>query len=703
MAKRTVESDTLVESIFHEHSTESLEERIQLIRILSRSSTLPKVEGIMIRSMMSRPDGFFIHAGHSINIGVHLLSNPIAALLCLRYGIEWQIWYQRMPKERIDVRICDLAACRVTARFYELIPQEDKEAIDQIPADIAEIILWFRSDQKVIPDLDEKTYEALGVLHNQPYLNDVIDHELFQVVQHLAHPTEAMLMLGGDLRLNVDPVQLLNKYGCRPFPRPEALTFASSTATSVSNVAFSRTEIKRQYLIESGLHMGIRVTLHRFSGHLKTKLRKALTLPESSTLIMAPSGTDIALQLAGICQAVYTKSIVHILVASDETGSGVPMALLGRHFSDRTALGFEVQKGNQIKGFDADELIKIPLRNEQGDLRSQTDIDEEVAETVRRIMKEDKQPVLHVMDQSKLGYSAPSSTALKNLEKEFGNQLLKIVDNSQLRMDQEDIRSYINRNYLMTITGSKYFTGPPFSGALIIPNKYALKWAAPDNTLPEGLEKYNCKNECPPSWNIGTNLPECMNLGLYMRWYSAIVEIQRYFSTPISLRYLGIEMFCNHVAQTIEQASFLEPLPDTHEMTKPTDDSIDRHMLKNRRTIFPFFVRTSDRVLTLDEVTRLYRLLNQNLSDQMGDTPDEWDRIASQACHIGQPVKAIHKDGTVSGVVRISLGSRVISESWKDQDVSIYFQKIEEQMNQVDIIVRKIQYLLERNAEAISS
>ncbi|MBY5956622.1 hypothetical protein KUV50_00650 [Membranicola marinus] len=694
MAKRTAENDTLVESIFHEHSTESLEERIKLIRILSRSSTLPKVEGILIRSMMSRPDGFYIHAGHSINIGVHLLSNPIAALLCLRYGIEWQIWYQRMSQDQIDVRICDLAACRVTARFYELIPQEDKEAIDQIPADIAEIILRFRSDREDIPHLDPETYETLGILHNQTYMDGPIDEELLEVVRHLAHPTEAMLMLGGDLRLNVDPIQLLNKYGCRPFPRPEALTFASSTATSVSNVAFNRTETKRQYLIESALHKGIRETLQRFASHLKTKLRKALALPESVTLILAPSGTDISLQLAGICQAVYPEQKVHILVASDETGSGVPLALLGRHFSDRTALGFEVTKGDQINGFDQDELIKIPLRNDQGDLRSPADIDEEVIRTVRRVMKENKQPVLHVMDQSKLGYSAPSTGALKDLDQEFGKRLLKIVDNSQLRMDQEDIRAYIKRNYLMTITGSKYFTGPPFSGALIIPKKYATKWAAPDNKLPEGLEEYNCKNECPSSWNIGRNLPKCLNLGLYMRWYSAIVEIQRYFNTPISLRYLGIEMFCNHVAQAIEQAPFLEPLPDTIEPVKAPDEPIDRHMLKNRRTIFPFFIRTPDRVLTLDEVTHLYRLLNQNLSDQMGDAPEEWDRIASQACHIGQPVKAIHKDGTVSGVVRISLGARVISESWKDRDVSIYFQKIEEQMNQVDIIVRKIDYLL---------
>jgi hypothetical protein len=31
-------------------------------------------------------------------------------------------------------------------------------------------------------------------------------------------------MSGGDLRLNIDEIDLLNKYGCRPFPRPDAFT-----------------------------------------------------------------------------------------------------------------------------------------------------------------------------------------------------------------------------------------------------------------------------------------------------------------------------------------------------------------------------------------------------------------------------------------------------------------------------------------------
>ena len=49
-----------------------------------------------------------------------------------------------------------------------------------------------------------------------------------------------LLASGGDARLLLDPITRLNDYGCRPFPRPEAFTFASSTATSISERGYRR-------------------------------------------------------------------------------------------------------------------------------------------------------------------------------------------------------------------------------------------------------------------------------------------------------------------------------------------------------------------------------------------------------------------------------------------------------------------------------
>jgi hypothetical protein len=47
-----------------------------------------------------------------------------------------------------------------------------------------------------------------------------------------------------------------------------------------------------------------------------------------------------------------------------------------------------------------------------------------------------------------------------------------------------------------------------------------------------------------------------------------------------------------------------------------------------------------------------------------------------------------------SAVLRISLGARVISESWANRDVSLYFRNIETQMNQITVILKKIELIL---------
>src|SRR5699024_7599009 len=157
------------------------------------------------------------------------------------------------------------------------------------------------------------------------------------------------------------------------------------------------------------------------------------------------------------------KKITHVLVAADETGSGVPLALKGKHFSDRTARNFQVQKEATIKGFKETDVTPLKLRDENGQITPTDTNDNEVMQAVKTAFEKGTQPVLHVMDQSKMGYSAPSEQCLGQLREEYGDQLVVLIDNSQLRMDQSDIKKYTEQGYLMTITGSKFFTGPPFN------------------------------------------------------------------------------------------------------------------------------------------------------------------------------------------------------------------------------------------------
>jgi hypothetical protein len=666
-----------------------------LVRILARFGNIPKIDGIILVSSKKDPKLFKIVPGESIIIGSTYLKNPILALIFLRYGIEWQIWYKALNEDKAAALLYDFAALRVTRMFFELLPKQDKDQVENEDHILVDFIKDIGSMEMDFLNSKIDFLKKIQLFHGYPSSKEKLKKSWTTVVECLAKPTELLLMSGGDLRLNVDEEELLNKYGCRPFPRPEAFTFASSTATSVSNYAFNKTENARANLIKKSLSIGEKKAANDFSELLKSDLKDVLTLNNDCQIIFSSSGTDSALQIAAITQIRTKKEIVHILVGSDETGSGVPSALKGCHFENTTALGLSVKKGEKIEGFRTVELIKVPFRDDKGVLKTSLELDKEVLAAIIKANDLGKQLVLHIMDQSKLGYQAPSKELIKELHENKNLSLQIIVDGSQLRLDSKDINDYINKGYIVTITGSKYFTGPPYSGALIVPVEVSKAKEFTEETLAAGLSNYYNHSDWPESWTCSENLSNGFNYGAYMRWNAAIAEMKRYFKTPILYRNLGIEMFCNYVEESIKEAPFLEQLFDEEfQIQSENSESIG---LKNIRTIFPFFIKRNNSVLGEEKVKKLYLLLNSDISKFFQDTSIETLRIASQRCHIGQSVNVLHKSNKQSAVLRISLGARVISGSWKDRDVSIFFSSIEEQMNQITVIIKKIELIVKHS------
>ncbi|MEN8124052.1 MAG: hypothetical protein ABFR32_02905 [Bacteroidota bacterium] len=683
-----MDKNVLIEDQYNRTSLFERENVNYLVRILKRFNTVPKINSINIITSNSEPDLFKIIPGESIKIGSAFLDKPAVALIHLRYGIEWQIWYRALGKEKSDSVLCDLAALKVTQIFYELLPKEDKDILNDYDYFLTDLI---KNNEDINTESLFK-YKELQSFHGLNNSNNKFKKSWEPILENLAKPTEYLLMSGGDLRLNIDEVELLNKYGCRPFPRPEAFTFASSTATSVSNFAFDRTDKARTILIQKSLKNGFKKTTIEFSESLKTNLRKALKINDECQIIFSPSGTDSSLQIAAITQIISDKEITHVLVASEETGSGVPAALKGWHFENTTALNHPVKKGNKIDGFRDIDLIEIPLRDENGSLKSTPQLDKEVFAAISKTNELGRHVVLHAMDQSKLGYQSPSEEMIQKLDKLNNLSMQIIVDGAQLRLDPKDIQNYLNKGYIITITGSKYFTGPPYAGALIVPKSISRSIVSIKNTLPKGLNHYYNRSDWPASWQCSKELSDGFNYGSYMRWNAAIVEMDRYYKTPILYRNLGIEMFCNFVEDSIKEASFLEPLFDDE--TKINSYNSEEFGLRNIRTIFPFFILKNNEVLDIDNVKKLYLLLNTDISDQFKKSPLETIRLAAQKCHIGQAVNVMHRSDQKTAVLRISLGARVISESWINRDISMFFRNIEEQMNQITVIIKKIELIL---------
>ena len=86
---------------------------------------------------------------------------------------------------------------------------------------------------------------------------------------------------------------------------------------------------------------------------------------------------------------------------------------------------------------------------------------------------------------------------------------------------------------LVLFTGSKFFRGPPFSGAVFVPKYWMDKLKDIGSPVPKSLNTFIGKNEVPgelTSWRA--SLEPTSNLGLALRWEAAMAEIQPTLSIP---------------------------------------------------------------------------------------------------------------------------------------------------------------------------
>src|SRR5215471_6402593 len=101
-----------------------------------------------------------------------------------------------------------------------------------------------------------------------------------------------------------------------------------------------------------------------------------------------------------------------------------------------------------------------------------------------------------------------------------------VVDACQMRTPFDQIVNWINLGWMIQLSGSKFFTGPPFSGAITIPPRYreranrvrALLAAAPGVGRPEDWNAWWRARLMPPSPSGSASF------GFLFRWVPAIAE-----------------------------------------------------------------------------------------------------------------------------------------------------------------------------------
>jgi hypothetical protein len=471
-------------------------------------------------------------------------------------------------------------------------------------------------------------------------------------VELVLHTLEVMLAEGGDARLAQDPVTGRSRYGCSARPDPGPADFGSATASNISLKGFAAAGAVRQRLTEADGREPRSLTYARELQRLRGELIDLCGLRDASDLdvVFAASGTDLHLIVAELVSGSAAEPTVCINIEPQETGSGVPNALAGRHFSSWTAFGSPVCEGAAF-GAGGTEVVSLAARTPDGGLRPADDVDAELNAIAKAAVGDGRKILLTVADTSKTGLISPGLDAVLALRQRYGESVEVLIDACQFRLSPQTLQAYLGHGFLVAVTGSKFLTGPTFSGALLVPGAVAERLRA---RLPRpGLRPYSARAEWPAAWVAGAALTEATNYGLLLRWEAALSDLRDFRALPEAAVETAARGLADAVQARLEADPWFEPLE-----TRPLDRSaLGVHSgWDSVPTVFPFLLRHSggghDGFLSLAAGQDVYR------------------GLMSRRVRLGQPVRCGERDGRPISALRICNSARLITESVADGHAS---------------------------------
>ncbi|SEO04789.1 hypothetical protein [Rhodopseudomonas pseudopalustris] len=470
-------------------------------------------------------------------------------------------------------------------------------------------------------------------------------------LRELFAPLEQLLTCGGDARLAIDPGTGRNAYGCGPIPCPDIPAFSSCTASTISQRGYEAAESARTALMASALLHGLVECFDARIEAMRGELKTLLGLERSAAeVVFSASGTDAQLQALALTRALLGNELTTVIVAADQTGSGTVNTARGNHFGDRSTNDCKVSRGAPVSGLGPLSSVAVRLRDGNDRLRSPSAIDAEVLETVESLVAQGARVMLEVMDCSKFGYQAPSDRCTDEIAARWPGRVQIVVDACQMRLGRSRIARYLARGDLVLLTGSKYFAGPPFSGALLVPPQLGQAIGAMTELAP-GIADYSSRSDWPMRWRgLRAQFSAAPNFGQWLRWEAALEEIRAYYAVPIAFRRAALRQLGDGIAKIIAGAPALRLLPP-----QPRPGHDDEF---SDPSIFAFTVEPGGHPLSLAQCRAIYSALRD---DRPGDTP-----VGAPAapCLIGQPVGWGGRDDDAVAAMRICISARHVIDAW---------------------------------------
>ncbi len=526
-------------------------------------------------------------------------------------------------------------------------------ALPGIPAPEGQAARLLHTLTSQMPDAGRLTAasRALAPTHGGGEMLSPNDLACIEALWPLAVPTECLLASGGDDRLTLDPLTGRNRYGCTPWPQTEVIAFSSCTASSLSPDAFGAAEEARQSLIAATLRTAPSAALAEASDTIGATLLDHFGVADLADAVLAASGTDAALVVTGLLAAERPgETLTSILMSPSETGSGVPDAVQGRHFASSAAAGCKVGKGQPIEGMSlGPHLVTVALRHSSGAPRQAVEIATDCDRAIRAGIARGR-VILHAIDGSKTGLTAPDRAACRLLAQAFGPALDIVVDACQARIEPALVRWYLQQGFPVLITGSKFFGAPGFCGAVLFP-RARLRRIARDGRLPPGLAPY-------ARLEGGFGSRRCP--GLVLRWRAALQQMAEFGSLPAA----DVRQRLDAIGKSVRAALQSDNRAVLLEAPRPAGLG-----WSGRRSVFTFAIRGSQGWLSPTVLRRLYEALDDETPARAYGGPSYVTR-----CQIGQPVEL---GAPTLGGLRIAISAaQIVSGQPLDETLHFVLTKL---------------------------
>ncbi len=427
--------------------------------------------------------------------------------------------------------------------------------------------------------------------------------------------TTELLVAGDDPRIKLDPLTTANHYLCRPQVDVQLLRFGSSTASTISEEGWLIADHYRNQLAEEVASIGLNKTCRLHYARIGKELKKSCQLDKETTVLLTGSGTSAHRLAAQQIQKYAMQSLQVLMMQSSETGSGVPSAL--------TLDGVL-------------PISEVALRSPDGAFLPDKDVDANVINQVEHIMQHKASLLLVMVDGSKSGLVAPSFATAMELQQRFPGRIHLLLDGCQFRFDCKKLGNYLRQGVMVAITGSKFLAGPSFSAALLLP---------PNSHL------FTLSDISRTKFKMG-------DVGLLMRWQvalSALQALQRLDHEQVSDFVCG---FGQQLHQRLQADTAFSLLPALH-LSNPT--------------IFPFYLRNKQGLLSMTQALNIYQQLQQGTAPRV---------------QLGRPIHAgMDVNGNSIGALRLCLSAPLIVDAIANKHQDLVIRQAMKALDRVSVLI----------------